>query len=436
MNKILAYYNQLATPNAPDSIPRTDMRKLIILNKVHLIGVLICIVYGFLFLGLDILLFAISSFFNAILSFSVYYFGKRTMVNLTKWMSLVIASSQVTFYGIILNVSSGVGLMLFYILTLIFYIFDKKSSIFLALGVLLISCSLLAVSDLMHWQYHFLTFETSLKILPLSIICSFLMVTFILAIIRDDKNELDKELITNNNILELNNHILIESNTINKRLLSVISHDVRSPIASLQGFLNLIAHKSIDLQDQNKLLETLSEKTKSINQLIEDILFWTSQQEKSRSAHFKKVSVTKELDSILSLYSYELRNKNLTVVKSIKEEEDFITDRDILAFSVRNVMSNAIKYSPEGAEISVKIDVNGDHTSIQIENSGNIDDQLLNSIFQKQVQSMTGTINEKGFGLGLYLCSIYLKSIESSIEIKRSKPNCVCIDIELKNFLN
>src|SRR6478736_5677622 len=105
MNKLLAYYHELASPYAQDSIPRADYRRLIILNKVHLIGVLICIIYGFLFLSLDITLFMLSSFFNAILSYSVFYFGKKTKVSLTKWMTLIVGTTQITFYGIILNVN-------------------------------------------------------------------------------------------------------------------------------------------------------------------------------------------------------------------------------------------------------------------------------------------------------------------------------------------
>lgn len=197
-------------------------------------------------------------------------------------------------------------------------------------------------------------------------------------------------------------------NTEKNKLFSIISHDLRSPMASIQSYLELM--KDIQLPPEQKLqLEAeLLMMVNNTQDMLYNMLLWSKSQLQGLTVHLAPVNVHKAVMPVLDIHATFITNKRLHLTTDIDKNIMAMADLNMLQLIVRNLVGNAIKFTAPGGQITLDARQENQHCLITIRDTGTgIDPKRVPEIFSLKARSTFGTGNEKGIGLGLYLCSEY-----------------------------
>ncbi|MGY6520544.1 MAG: tetratricopeptide repeat-containing sensor histidine kinase [Mongoliitalea sp.] len=217
--------------------------------------------------------------------------------------------------------------------------------------------------------------------------------------------------------LEHSNNALVQSNRSRQLLFSVLSHDLKSPIASLQSLLELESGQHISQEEFHIILPKISEQIKSVRGLMESILEWAHRELHEYSMPYVDVAVRPLVQEIIGQFSMKAQEKNLHLINDIPVDVIIYTEKDRLNFIIRNLISNAIKYTPTGGSIRIHYDKEaGD--KIKITDTGlGMEKDKLESLFAGRIVSKLGTIGEKGSGIGLLLCKEFAYNLGAMLEV-------------------
>lgn len=197
-------------------------------------------------------------------------------------------------------------------------------------------------------------------------------------------------------------------NTEKNKLFSIISHDLRSPMASIQSYLELM--KDIQLPPEQKLqLEAeLLAMVNNTQDMLYNMLLWSKSQLQGLTVHLAPVNVFKAVMPVLDIYTTFISNKRLHLTTNIDKNLTAMADLNMLQLIIRNLVGNAIKFTAPGGQITLEARQENGQCLIAIRDSGTgIDTKRVPEIFSLKARSTFGTGNEKGIGLGLYLCGEY-----------------------------
>lgn len=222
--------------------------------------------------------------------------------------------------------------------------------------------------------------------------------------------------------LEQSNQALKESNRIRERLFSVISHDLKTPISTLQTGLEYWSDDTLSQEEFQAILPKIITQTETVRSLMENLLEWSQAQ-----LDYSKISIS-ELDlhalvkELIGILKQTSESKGLNFVNEIPEGHLINTDQDRLAFILRNLISNAIKYTPSGGTVSLGLDPDHRH-SIYVTDTGiGMSQEQISALFSGKITSKKGTKGEKGTGIGLILCKEFAESIGARLKV-RSQEN-------------
>jgi signal transduction histidine kinase len=204
---------------------------------------------------------------------------------------------------------------------------------------------------------------------------------------------------------------LTTANVVRDRLLSVISHDIKSPLNSLRGILDMYNRGLITQDEFSHFAKQIEGDLGKTNLLVDNMLHWTASQLKGIQVKAERFDLTRLIEENIHLFERVTFNKNIDVRHNAPEKLIVNADRNILNMVIRNLLSNAIKFSHEGGLIQIMVKVTADSLLLQVidEGLGMADETISNVLDAKNTVSQTGTIDEKGTGLGLSLCRDYLK---------------------------
>jgi len=198
---------------------------------------------------------------------------------------------------------------------------------------------------------------------------------------------------------------LENTNATKNKLFSIIAHDLRSPLVSIQNYLELLTEYKLSEEEKQGMEHDLLEKTKHTGQMLSNLLSWTMNQMEGVSVKLEELSLADTLDPVLLLQQPIALEKCITVKNEISQEARVIADANMLQLVLRNLLSNAVKFTPAGGEIVVGSKLQGHDWLIFVQDSGvGIPREYQERIFSLKMQSTFGTKNEKGAGLGLILC--------------------------------
>lgn len=225
-------------------------------------------------------------------------------------------------------------------------------------------------------------------------------------------------------ILDKKNQELRHSNQTKNKLFQIISHDLRSPLASVSGISNLIQI----LTRQGRYHE-LDETSKDLNDcvtrvlnLTDNLLSWSLNQSGKLPFTPVVIPVKNLLSNILEIYKSAAQQKNILLELSIDQNLFVYADKPMLETVVRNLLNNALKFTSEGGLIIIGAEMVEDHTEIWVEDNGvGISEETIENIFELDNTS-SGTRGEKGNGLGLILCKEFIEKNQGEIWVE-SKEN-------------
>jgi signal transduction histidine kinase len=213
------------------------------------------------------------------------------------------------------------------------------------------------------------------------------------------------------------------ANSVKDRLLSVMSHDIKSPLNSLRGILQLYNRGNISKEEFEHFSRQVEGDLSRTNMLVENVLHWTVSQIKGVQVHNEKFDLTLLVEENIDLFRTAASNKKVTIQHSLTPKQMVDFDRNILNMVLRNLISNAIKYSFEGGGISIRTEPFSDYLLLHVKDQGaGMDEKdLLNLMDSRKTKSTSGTVQEKGTGLGIGLCREFLQKAGGMLSVESTK---------------
>ena len=215
---------------------------------------------------------------------------------------------------------------------------------------------------------------------------------------------------------------LISLNDTKNKLLSIISHDIRSPLNSLKGLLSITSE--MDESTFETYTAKIATQLEVVTFSLDNMLNWAKTQMDGFSINPEEVSLNKLIDDCLPLFEERIKEKNIVIVPLKQKDLNVYVDPESLKLVIRNVLSNALKYTPN--EGKIELDVVNDYDQLIlniIDNGIGISDENIKQLNEgiTSVSSRKGTNGEKGTGLGLSLSIEILNKNNGELKLARNK---------------
>lgn len=195
---------------------------------------------------------------------------------------------------------------------------------------------------------------------------------------------------------------LSKSEILKSDFISNVSHEIKTPLAVIQGYVSLLSKDDLEKSEREAYLKSLNQASKRLNDLISSILKMNKLENQEIKPELAVFSLNEQLAEIILGYEELLEEKSLSLTCSL-EETTIKSSKTYLEIVWSNLISNAIKFTPDGGEISVTLTKSGDSATVSVSDTGcGIDSETGALIFEKFYQGDTSH-KSQGNGLGLAL---------------------------------
>ena len=214
-------------------------------------------------------------------------------------------------------------------------------------------------------------------------------------------------------IIEKQNAELLATLNNRDKMYSVIAHDLRSPMASIRMVLNLVVQSASPETvgpELYALLDQANRESEEVHDLLDNLLKWTKSQTGRLNVVLQDLDLNDIIPGVVEIFDVIAQTKNIKLdLQGSDDKLVVVADNDMLKTVVRNFMSNAIKFSPEGSSIEIIMQKEGDFAKVSVRDHGvGIAADRLGTIFHKG-ETTYGTGGEEGSGLGLQLCQDFAR---------------------------
>jgi signal transduction histidine kinase len=224
-------------------------------------------------------------------------------------------------------------------------------------------------------------------------------------------------------------------NNTKDKFFSIISHDLRGPVTSFQSLTRLFSHYNREGQSDKieNLCSLVDQSVDTLNHLLENLLDWSLSQTNGIQCSVEVIPLREFVQTIVDIYQPNITAKEIELAPDIDNSICIRGDRHTLATVFRNLISNAIKFTPRKGSIRISAAVVEGKVRIELHDSGvGIECNRLLNVFQSQGQRSTfGTEKEKGTGLGLVLVKEFTELNEGTINIQSERGSGTLITLLL-----
>ena len=218
----------------------------------------------------------------------------------------------------------------------------------------------------------------------------------------EDKN---REVLQQKTNIDDQAHKLNELNTLKDRLISVLAHDLRAPLSTLRGLFDLLQDDTISHEQMLEMIPGVLKKLEYTSDFLDTLLFLINSQmenfESSAKSFYIKDIVAFEFEN----YHEQAALKGINLVENVPDDAVASADPNSIRIVIRNLITNAIKFSGEDDTIEILVDREGDHHIITVRDTGTgMSEEQRGKLFKSKVNSKAGTNNESGTGMGMLFC--------------------------------
>lgn len=239
-----------------------------------------------------------------------------------------------------------------------------------------------------------------------------------------------------NRQLEKKNEELKELNITKDKFLSIIGHDLKNPISAIIGFTELLSANAqqYDKAKIEHFSQIIADSSKHVFDLLENLLAWARCQTGNIQYKPTEVAIDELVLKSIQLLSEFAQRKDISVILSSQSKATVCCDPNMINTVVRNLISNAIKFTPAGGLIDISVRKNSGSIAIVVADNGvGMTPQQVEKLFCLGEQiSTSGTNNEPGTGLGLLLCKDFLSIHESELTVRSIKNGGTTFGFTLK----
>ena len=232
------------------------------------------------------------------------------------------------------------------------------------------------------------------------------IITFVIRRSENIQRKLNRELKEKSTAVTQREAQLHEINKTNTKLFSIIGHDLRGPIGGLQSMLKLFTDGEISTKEFVSFIPKLKTDVDNISFTLNNLLSWGMNQLNGVVTKPKRVSLSNLVNNNIQLLSEIANSKSIKIINQLPENPRIWADSHQMDIVVRNILSNAIKFTPENGLITINAVEKAGMWQVSIRDTGiGMTAEMQRSIFKDSSNITTyGTNNEKGTGLGLSLC--------------------------------
>ncbi len=235
----------------------------------------------------------------------------------------------------------------------------------------------------------------------------------------DDLAQLNEEITLQNGEIKLQKEEQEKINIFKDKLFSIISHDLRNPLASLKGALFLFKSDMLTPEEKSDLVEKLARDLNSSSNLLDNLLNWTKTQMQGLKIDARPLNLSELIEENFNLLKPQAEKKQIQLSCHIPSDIIVFADLEMVKTVIRNLLHNAIKYTPPLGLVRVNAFLTGDYVITAIQDSGKgISKDEQKKLFSNDHFSKSGTENEKGSGLGLLLAKDFVEKNGGSIWVE------------------
>jgi ligand-binding sensor domain-containing protein/signal transduction histidine kinase len=238
----------------------------------------------------------------------------------------------------------------------------------------------------------------------------------------------NKILAIKNKELELANEKLIESeksltelNNTKDKFFSIIAHDLRNPFNPLLALTELLDNDYKDLNEEERIsfIREIHLGARKLYGLLENLLHWALSQTKQIKFHQEEINLTELIRNNVELLEINALNRGIAIQNFISTDVSVLADENMLNSIIRNLINNAIKFSPDNTAIELKIFDELQYVKIEIKDSGpGIARENLANVFNGFLKTEKNKTKGKGSGLGLILCKEFVEKNNGMIWVE------------------
>jgi len=210
---------------------------------------------------------------------------------------------------------------------------------------------------------------------------------------------------------------LKQANKTKDVLFSIIGHDLKGPMGTLLQLVEML--QDPEMPDKDELIDMLEQPIKTSYNLLDDLLAWSRSIKKNILHDPQNLNVAFFIEKVFDFEKKQANDKNIELSSSIPETITVYADNNHFYTILRNLISNAIKFTTAGGKISLSHLIVGKKVKISVKDTGlGIEPQNIKKVLDEQSFYTTyGTENEKGSGIGLVLCKEFIKINGGSLEV-------------------
>ena len=206
---------------------------------------------------------------------------------------------------------------------------------------------------------------------------------------------------------------LIQLNSDKDRFMQILAHDLKSPFNSLLGFSELLLKnlRKYDIDKIEKQLKFIHQTTHKTYNLLEDLLLWSKAQSGKITVKHEKIVFNEICSEIINNSKHQADIKEISINCFEPEKTILSADLNMIKTILRNLISNAIKFTNHGGQIEISTEKNDEDVTIIVSDNGiGIQPEVLTTLFDiSKIYTTEGTANESGSGLGLLLCKDFVE---------------------------
>lgn len=235
----------------------------------------------------------------------------------------------------------------------------------------------------------------------------------------------------NRKLEELNNELTANKKDLQKlydtqkNLFAILSHDLKGPIGTTKSFFDILTDESVEISDKERdeYIRIISKTINSTYELLENVLYWSKSRMSNSKLEYELFSPHELVEEILKNIHSTLFTKEIEIKNLINPEIKINYCIGIFKVIVRNLITNAIKYTNRKGKIEIFLEEENDQYVVCVKDNGiGMSAEKAASLFDRKVKSSTpGTEKEKGSGLGLMISSELIRTLGGEIWVK-SKP--------------
>lgn len=263
----------------------------------------------------------------------------------------------------------------------------------------------------------------------MSIICLclsvFLLFFIIMSIILFRSKQKEKKarqlIVEQKNEIQQQSEKLDELNKVKDKIFTVLSHDIKTPLAQLSNVINLLELNTLSDQDFLFVKRSLDKQLIGLNIFLDNLLQWSKNQMDGNASYKKEhFFLAQTIDQIFTLLHENASQKEIKLVNNVPHNIMLFSDKNQLEIVFRNLIINGIKFSESGGEVLVEAKQEGSSVCIDVTDSGIgiHPDKVKNLLRGFTNLSSSGTFGEKGTGLGLLLCKEFVEKNNGTIKVK------------------